>query len=168
MTHVRKQLAVIGVVLAVAGGCGRSKTGTGVSSGGDPVALSGTVNKHGSGDTSAGGAAAALPIEAHNFYFDPTFVKAAPGQRVTVTFKNAGTAPHTFTSDALGVDKQLSPGESATIEVTLPSTGVFQFHCRFHESQGMQGAFYFRAGDSVSGAGAGGAVTTTTKNPYSY
>src|ERR687892_670286 len=37
----------------------------------------------------------------------------------------------------------------ASVTVTLPDEGAVEFHCRFHEPQGMKGAFYFNEGDQV-------------------
>ena len=117
-----------------------------------PVALNGKVNTKGTKDLS-GKSTASFELEADDYYFSPTFVKVQPGEKLTITFKNEGDSPHTFTSTALGVDKQLSAGKSAKITVTVPSTGeAFQFHCDFHQSMGMQGAFFTKAGAKVTTA----------------
>ncbi len=52
-----------------------------------PVSLSGTVNNKGTKDISADGATAKIEVEADNFYFNPTFIKAAPSQKVTVELR---------------------------------------------------------------------------------
>jgi len=64
----------------------------------------------------------------------------------------------------LHADKQLAPGESADVQVTLPQSGASEFHCTFHQqSNGMQGAFFFEDGDAVAaGATPSGGNTTTT------
>jgi plastocyanin len=92
----------------------------------------------------------------------PAFIKAAPGATITVHLKNTGTTDHTFTSAALGVDKQLAAGASADLTVTMPSAGATEFHCRFHQSQGMQGAFYFKTGDTVTGAAPAATSSSST------
>jgi plastocyanin len=118
----------------------------------NPVTLNGKVNAKGTKDLS-GKSSATLTLEADDFYFSPTFVKVKPGEKVTITFKNEGSVPHTFTSTALSMDQQLSPGKSAKFTLTVPSTGdAFQFHCDFHERMGMQGAFYAKAGAKVTAA----------------
>jgi hypothetical protein len=67
--------------------------------------------------------------------------------------KNEGKTAHTFTSTALGVDQTLNPDQTADVQVTLPQSGASEFHCKFHQqSNGMQGAFFFKDGDSVGGA----------------
>jgi plastocyanin len=115
-----------------------------------PVTLDGKVNAKGTKDIS-GKSTASLEIEADDFYFSPTFVKVQPGEKVTIELKNEGSATHTFTSDALNIDQQLSSGKSKKVKVTVPSSGTaFQFHCDFHESMGMQGAFFTKAGGKAS------------------
>ena len=117
-----------------------------------PVTLSGKVTNKGTKNISRK-SAAKLELEADDFYFSPTFVKVKPGEKVTITLKNEGSATHTFTSDALGIDHQVSAGKSKKFTVTVPSSGsAFQFHCTFHESMGMQGAFYTKAGGKVTAA----------------
>jgi plastocyanin len=107
-----------------------------------PVSLSGTVNNKGTKDVSSKGASTKLELEADNFYFNPTFIKAAAGQTITLELKNEGSVAHTFTSPKLNVDKEVPPGSSATIEITAPASGNTAFYCRFHKDNGMQGAIF--------------------------
>jgi plastocyanin len=111
-----------------------------------PVKLSGTVNVHGTKDVSKK-SNATLEMELDNFYFGPTFVKAKSGETIEIELENEGSAPHTLTSDALGVDEEVAPGDSATVEITVPSSGgAFRFFCRFHQANGMQGAVFTKTG----------------------
>lgn len=116
-----------------------------------PVTLEGPVNNIETRDLTASGASVSLDMQMLDFSFTPTFVKVAPGANVRLALKNGGTlADHTFTIDALAVDRQLAPGASDEIVIQLPQTGAFRFYCRFHAERGMQGAFFFNPGDSVS------------------
>ncbi|HEX9506694.1 MAG TPA: cupredoxin domain-containing protein [Acidimicrobiia bacterium] len=143
-------VVVLGAFMVGTAGAGSKK----------PVTLDGAVNAHGSKDVSKK-SSASLEIEMYDFYLEPTYVKVKPGEKLTLALKNSGKAQHTFTSDALGVDKQLAPGQSMKIKVTIPSSGgTTQFHCRFHESMGMQGAFYTKVGVTASN-------TPTTKSSSS-
>jgi plastocyanin/predicted small secreted protein len=112
-----------------------------------PVSLEGTVNDHGVGEIEND----ELELELDDNYFAPTFVRGTPGEQVTVELVNEGNATHTFTSDSLGVDEELSGGDSSSVSITLPEEGAVAFHCRFHGAQGMKGAFYFNEGDQVEG-----------------
>jgi plastocyanin len=115
-----------------------------------PVKLGQKVNIKGSTDVSSK-SSATVEVEQDDFYFKPTFIKAKAGEKITFKVKNEGGTDHTFTSDDLSVDKTLAPGKSAKFTVTVPSDGqVFQFHCDFHESAGMAGAVYTKAGASAT------------------
>jgi plastocyanin len=138
------------LVCLAAVGCAKKDTAAPAASASTttpPVALSGTVNDHGATDL---GAKPGLEVEIDDFYFSPTFIKAAPGGAVKVALKNDGSTAHTFTIDALKIDKTLQPGTTLTVPVTLPASGALAFYCRFHRGQGMQGALYGAAGDTVA------------------
>ena len=126
----------------------------GASSSEAPVTLSGKVNDEGTEDATG---ASSLDVGLQDFSFEPTFIKVTAGQKLTVALENKGAAPHTFTSTALGVDKELKPGERATVEITVPSADAVAFLCRFHQGGGMQGAVFTREGTT---AGAGSSATT--------
>lgn len=117
-----------------------------------PVTLEGPVNNKGMADLTAMGAAASQEFILADFAFAATFVKVAPEAVLKVTLKNpGGLADHTFTLDALGVDRRLKPGEQVDFEVKLPAAGeALRFYCRLHVDKGMQGALYFNDGEPVS------------------
>jgi plastocyanin len=146
-----RTLAVLVFATALAlGACGdddaavtESGSPTGTAEGDAPVELEGTVNDRGTKEIDDDDE---VEIELNDTYFEPTFVRGTPGQRVTVELENEGELSHTFTSDALDVDEELGPGDDASVTVTLPDGGTIEFECRFHRGQGMRGAF------SVDGA----------------
>ncbi|HEU0129958.1 MAG TPA: cupredoxin domain-containing protein [Mycobacteriales bacterium] len=120
-----------------------------------PVTLNGPVNDHGTKDLAGDDE---IELELDDFYFGPTYIKATPGTKLRLELKNEGAAPHTFTIDALHVDETLKPDEERPADITLPASGVVAFYCKFHKSQGMQGAIYFTAGGTApSGAPSGSA-----------
>ena len=115
----------------------------------NPVSISGKVNAKGKKDIS-GKKSATIEIEADDYYFNPTFVKVSAGEKVTVELKNEGSTTHTFTSDGMNVDKQVSSDKTKKFTITVPSDATaFQFHCDFHENMGMKGAFYTKTGASA-------------------
>ena len=123
-----------------------------------PVKLGQKVNVKGTKDVSSKSSAKVV-MELDDKYFAPTFIKAKAGEKITVEMQNEGNLPHTFTSDGLAVDQQVDPGTSAKLTFTVPSDGqVFQFHCTFHETAGMVGGVYTKAGAS---ANAGATATST-------
>jgi plastocyanin len=114
-----------------------------------PVSIDGKVNVKGKKDVS-GKTSGTIELEADNYYFNPTFVKASPGEKITVEFKNDGNTTHTFTSDTLKVDKSLASDKSTKFTFTVPSNATaFQFHCSIHEDLGMKGAVYTKTGGSA-------------------
>ena len=121
-------LLVLGLVAAA---CGGDDEGGSITIGGE------SANDHGSEDVSG---ESSLAFEMDDFYFEPTVLQGVAGQTLTLDVENEGENAHTFTSDELGVDQEVGPGEEAEIEVTFPDSGQVVFHCRFHESQGMVGA----------------------------
>jgi plastocyanin len=174
---MRKMLIAVAIVALVAGGCGKSSkkssggtTGTttgGVAAGTSTTspaaaALSGPVNEHGTMSLTGG----TLDIEQDNFYFAPTFVNATAGAKASVKLTNKGTAAHTFTIDSLSVDQVVQPGQSAILSLVLPAGGTVAWYCRFHRTQGMQGAFVL-----PGSSGSGPATTPPTASPqggYNY
>ena len=156
---MRKILILLTAVGVLAAGCGSDSTTT---SSGTPVQLPGSTTNKGTKDVSG----TSVDVELDDYYFSPTFLKGgSPGSTITVHLKNEGKQVHTFTSTALGVDKQLKPDETADVQVKLPQSGASEFHCTFHQqSNGMQGAFFFKDGDTIAAGGppSGNSATTTT------
>jgi plastocyanin len=121
---------------------GSSSTTKAAKTAAAPVTLSGKVNNKGTKNVSTKGSTATVDLDLYNFYFEPSFVKVAPGQKLTITLHNEGSVPHTFTAPSLNIDKELQPDAKTTVTVTMPMSGTVPFYCRFHKDNGMQGAMY--------------------------
>jgi plastocyanin len=167
MKKLPAAVAVAATVLVSLAIVGPGVGATIAAKGGNPVKLSGRVNVDGTA-TATGGAVA---IHVTDFAFNPTFVKIPAGIRsITVNLTNATGTEHTFTVPGTNVDQMLNPGQSATVTVPVPKSGALEFHCRFHEPLGMQGAFFTKKGAklvSTSGAATSSGATPTTKKPAS-
>ena len=50
----------------------------------------------------------------------------------TVTWTNKGSAPHTTTSDIMGVWDSGSMGPGGTFSHTLTTAGEYPYHCQIH------------------------------------
>ena len=121
-----------------------------------PVTLEGMVNNKGTVTTKH----SRVSLEADEYYFEDTFVKANAGSTLTVSIKNDGKLEHTFTVPGQSIDVDLKPHKSATVKLTVPSDGALLFYCRLHGPNGtdgdlgMQGAVFTADGQSVSNAAA--------------
>ena len=138
--------AVSLVAVACGGGGGGGGSSPSSSSGGQAggtLSLPGgiTANNHGSASVTGGAAQIEASNAGSSYFFTPTVLKGSPGQKLTVTVKNSGDTEHNFSIDAAGVNKNLQPGQSATVTVTLPGSGALVFYCAFHKSLGMAGEF---------------------------
>lgn len=129
---MRRLVLALAAVSIVAGACGGGTPAP-------PVKLAGVTNNHGTAT-----AANDLKVKVNDFFYGPTFLAATAGQKFTVELTNDGSSRHTFTSEALRVDLELPPGAQRTVTITAPTSGGAVFHCRFHQSQGMQGAVYVK------------------------
>jgi plastocyanin len=115
-----------------------------------PVQIDGKVNVKGTKDIGSK-KFASVEIEADDYYFEPTFLKVQPGEKVRITVKNEGDETHTFTSDGLNIDQQVTAGKAARFTLTVPSDGTaFEFHCNFHGDMGMKGAVYTKPGGTAT------------------
>ena len=165
---MRKVLMLVTVPLIALGlaACGSSgssdSTGTTAKSAPSTAKLTGKVTDKGTTDVS-GKTDAKVEVEADDFYFKPSYVTAKPGQKIAVALHNEGKADHTFTISSLGIDTQLSPGATKNVTVTVPDqAGPVEFHCSFHGSMGMRGAFVVVGGSASGATGAGGATSSSS------
>ncbi|HLY64417.1 MAG TPA: beta-propeller fold lactonase family protein, partial [Chloroflexota bacterium] len=127
----------IGSSPAPAGAAGGSGGSASPGSGsGQPLKL-GNVSyaDHGTKDASG---ATTIAIEADDFYFNPTFVRAAPGQKLTLDITSKSGTLHNF-SMAGQIDKDIPPYGSISVDVTIPQSGVLPFTCKYHTALGMNG-----------------------------
>ena len=96
-----------------------------------------TFNDHGTVDVRG---KEEIDVEADDDYFEPTFLRGAPGQSLKLVVENESSSLHNVSIPGLGVDTNVPPHASAEIEVTFPQSGSTQFFCKFHTALGMNGA----------------------------
>ncbi len=83
-----------------------------------------------------------ITVEGSEFKLTPSKITVKKGEKVKLTFKNAGKFQHDYGIADLNVStKRIQPGEEDTIEFTPEETGEFKFICSVgnHEEQGMVG-----------------------------
>ena len=103
----------------------------------EAAGLTGAVEDRGTAKAPGG----AVTLDASEFAFAPTCVEAAVGETLEVTVKNGGSALHNLSVESLGIDEDVQAGETITVDVALPDSGAVPFTCKYHVSNGMQGAF---------------------------
>jgi plastocyanin len=146
--------------LAACGG-GKKSTTSANSSTVPPTSTSATtpkMNKHGVKDVSG---MSSLEVEMDDYYFSPTVIKGKPGQKLTLDFSNHGTVEHNFTITSQGLNKDVEPKKTASVQVTLPKSGVLVFYCKYHKTLGMVGELSTGTGGANMGGGSSGSSTTS-------
>jgi YVTN family beta-propeller protein len=95
-----------------------------------------------------------VELEADEYYFKPTFLQGAPGQRLTLEIENESGTLHNISLPEQRLDMDIPPKGKVTVEVVFPASGTVRFFCKFHEALGMHGAL--RVGDTTRPAGSPG------------
>jgi plastocyanin len=126
-------MAAAVVLAVVASACSSSSTPSGSDTTQPPPASPSASQSSGGG---GGPTSATIQAGKGGFVFSPSTLTVAQG--ATLTVKNAGTVPHTFTIQSNNINEVMNPGQSATINLSL-APGTYPFVCTFHESSGMTG-----------------------------
>jgi plastocyanin len=79
-----------------------------------------------------------LTLTMTDFSFSPATIQAKAGATLAVKLVNKGKAEHNFTVKALKIDKDVDAGETATVQVKVPSSST-PFYCEYHQARGMTG-----------------------------
>ena len=106
-----------------------------------------------------------VELEADEYYFKPTFLQGAPGQRLKLEIENESGTLHNLSLPEQQLDMDIPPKGKVAVEVVFPASGTVRFFCKFHEAMGMHGAL--RVGDTTPPAvphGAGAATSTGARH----
>ena len=95
-----------------------------------------TFSNHGTKDVKGQGE---LDLEADNYYFEPTFLRGTPGQKLKLEIENESSTLHNFSIPEQNLDVNIPAQGKVVVEVTFPSSGVVRFFCKFHSGRGMNG-----------------------------
>ena len=113
---IKRMLAALAIVGLLATACGGDD-------GGSPAA---------SGDDGGGGGegGASVTVTAADFSFDPESITAAAGD--TIELSNEGESPHNLQAEEAGIDEDVDPGKTVSIDLADVEPGTYDFICKFH------------------------------------
>ncbi len=97
-----------------------------------------------------------IEFEEDDFYFEPTVLTGDAGQKVTLEITNEGDSEHNLTIEDQKIDEDTEPGETASVDVEIPESGLISFYCSYHTAQDMRGAL------AVTGSEPTGSTDTET------
>lgn len=141
-------IAAIGLVAVLALACGGGKAETQEPTATRPPATQPAATQPPPTPTQAPAASVAVTII--DFGYTPPQLTARAGQKVTLSLRNSGQFPHTFTIDGLVDSGRIDGGGSKTIEFTATAASPLTFYCTIHGAARMSGTL------AVSGPGAAG------------
>lgn len=83
-----------------------------------------------------------IAVSGTEFSFNPQTVTVKSGEKVRLTFRNIGNAPHDWTIEGLGLKtKVIGSGAQDSLEFTAPARGTYNVYCSVpgHREAGMVG-----------------------------
>ncbi|MDP2927129.1 MAG: cupredoxin domain-containing protein [bacterium] len=84
-----------------------------------------------------------ISVSGNEFSFSPASINVKAGERVKITFRNIGQAPHNLVLEGLGITtKTINGGQTDVVEFIAPAAGTYAFFCSIpgHRSAGMEGS----------------------------
>jgi plastocyanin len=148
-SNLAKLLGLLMVLGLVAAACGNDSNET--TSGGTPSETTSASSEGGEGGQITIGSDKAndhgektltgdeTEVEADDFYFEPTTIKAAPGSTVKLELANESNTLHNFSLTEQNIDEDIAAGENVDVMVTIPQSGFVEFFCKYHKTTGMVG-----------------------------
>lgn len=92
--------------------------------------------------TNSGAKLTEITVTGNEYSYNPASITVKRGERIKLTFINAGTIVHNLVIDELNVKtKMIEPGKSNTIEFTVEGNSTLVFYCSIgnHKALGMKG-----------------------------
>lgn len=109
-------LAAIGCVALLGVACGGDDGGGGDAASGD--------------DAAAGGGGASVTLTAAEFAWDPADLSVAAGGSIELV--NEDDAKHNITVEDAGIDEDVDPSGSTTVDLADVEAGTYDFVCEYH------------------------------------
>lgn len=83
-----------------------------------------------------------ITVVGDEYRFQPSSISLKSGERVKITFRNNGRAPHNLIVEQLRVEtKTIGAGQTDILEFTATTPGIYTFFCSLpgHRPAGMEG-----------------------------
>ena len=122
---------LVGMLALVAAGCGG-----GDDDGGGASATTAAPETTAAPATTAGGGGGEdeLQLTASGTAWDKTSLDMTSGAEVRIQVTNQDSIEHNFTFAEANANQDVEGGEDATVTLTAPAAGSYEFFCKFHPS----------------------------------
>ena len=120
---------LVGVLALAAAGCGGGDDSGGASA---TTAAPETTSAPETTAAAGGGGEDELQLTASGTAWNTTSLEMAAGAQVSIEVDNQDTMQHNFTFEAAQADVDIPDNEDATVSITAPAAGSYEFFCKFH------------------------------------
>ena len=103
--------------------------------------LSGVLALTGRTTVSMEARARAIEVDMRKIRFEPDRVEIESGNSVKLVVKNSDFTLHTFTLEALGIDREILPRSEIVIEIPPTAAGTYRLTCEVPGHEDMKGIF---------------------------
>ena len=83
--------------------------------------------------------ASTISVETEDYAFKPASITGRAGDRLLLRLTSRSSTLHNVSVPAQGIDRDIEPGATVEIPVTLPASGAVPFFCKFHAALGQRG-----------------------------
>lgn len=130
-------VAVVPIIVAACGGSSSSDSAPAKRTHYCPASAGLGTKVNDKGVAKATGAT--LKTFAQDSYFNPTCITGAAAGPITFTVTNSGASLHNISIPDQGIDRDIAPGASVTVNATV-GTAPLHYFCKYHKGSGMVGA----------------------------
>ena len=83
--------------------------------------------------------ASIVSVEVEDYAFKPASITGRPGDGLVLRLISRSSTLHNLSLPTQGIDRDIEPGSTVDIPVTLPASGSVPFFCKVHAALGQRG-----------------------------